>query len=164
MVAVNIVPILAKTKVRVAYPIQSGLTELSDSGVYSGYTYDYLKELERFSDFEFEFVTLPGDMNTQILAAMDKVEKGELDLMGAMIYNDSLADTYDYTSTNYGMGNMAIYVLSDNDKINDTNIYSLKTLNVGIVSSTHQEDLKLKEFGEASGINIKQHFYDNSDK
>lgn len=162
LVSVISVPVLAKTKVKVAYPIQKGLTEISNEGIYSGYTYDYLKELERFTDFEFEFVTLDGDENEQITVAMEKVQKGELDMMGAMIYDESLTDMYDYTSTNYGMGNMAIYVLSDNEKINDTNIYSLKDLNVGIVSGAKKENVKLKEFGKMNGIEIKQHFFDST--
>ena len=87
MIITCIVPLSAKTKVKVAYPIQDGLTEISENGVFSGYTYDYLKELERFTDFEFEFVTLEGDVNDQLVAALEKVKNGELDLMGAIIYD-----------------------------------------------------------------------------
>ena len=103
MIITCIVPLSAKTKVKVAYPIQDGLTEISENGVFSGYTYDYLKELERFTDFEFEFVTLEGDVNDQLVAALEKVKNGELDLMGAIIYDESLASTYDYTSPQYVM-------------------------------------------------------------
>lgn len=149
----------AKTKIRVAYPLQEGLTEVSEDGVFSGYTYEYLKELERFTDYEFEFVLLDGDENAQITSAMKKVQEGDLDIMGAMMYDEALTDIYDYTSTNYGMGNMGIYVLSDNERINNTNIYSLKKLAVGIVSRQKKENEKLTEFGVMNGIDIKQHFY-----
>lgn len=162
LLVTNLIPVSAKTKVKVAYPIQTGLTEVLDDGDYSGYTYDYLKELERFTDLEFEFITLEGDENEQLMTAMEKVQNGELDLMGAMIYDESLTEMYDYTSTNYGMGNMAIYVLSDNESINDTNIYSLKTLDVGIVSAGGKENIKLREFGTMNGIEIRQHFYNTS--
>lgn len=164
LLTVHVIPLSAKETVKVAYPMQSSMTELSKDNVYSGYTFDYLKELERFTDFQFEYVTLSGDENEQILTAMEKVENGELDLMGGMIYDESLTSMYDYTSTNYGMGNMALYVLMDNAQINDTNIYSLKTLKVGVISSTSQENIKLKEFGEMNGIEIKQSFYDNDKK
>lgn len=164
LMIVNVFPLSAKTKVKVAYPIQDRLTELSEDGVYSGYTYDYLKELERFTSFEFEYVIYQGDVNEKIVAAMDDVASGKVDLMGAMLYDESAKNVYDYTSSNYGMGNIAIYVLSDNTEINDTNIYSLKELNVGIFSSTHKEDQKLKEFGEMNGIKIIQHFYESEEK
>ena len=71
-------------------------------------------------------------------SAMEKVKTGEIDLMGGMLYSDTLINDYDYSATNYGMGNMAIYVNSNNAEINDTSIYSLKNLNVGVaVSYTH---------------------------
>lgn len=162
MMVTTIVPLSAKTKVKVAYPIQEGLTEVSDKGIFSGYTYDYLKELERFTSFEFEFVTLDGDENEQIISAMEKVETGELDILSGMIYDDSLASVYDYTSTNYGMGNMAIYVSADNADINDTNIYSIKNLKVGILSSSNKKNSNLEQFGETNGIAIEQVFYDSS--
>ena len=138
MIITCIVPLSAKTKVKVAYPIQDGLTEISENGVFSGYTYDYLKELERFTDFEF--VTLEGDVNDQLVAALEKVKNGELDLMGAIIYDESLASIYDYTSTNYGMGNMALYVSANNANINETNIYSMKNLKVGVLSSSNKKN------------------------
>lgn len=164
MIITCIVPLSAKTKVKVAYPIQDGLTEISENGVFSGYTYDYLKELERFTDFEFEFVTLEGDVNDQLVAALEKVKNGELDLMGAIIYDESLASIYDYTSTNYGMGNMALYVSANNANINETNIYSMKNLKVGVLSSSNKKNPSLDKFGETNGIVIEQVCYDSFEK
>ena len=38
---INIIPIKAASRtVKVAYPIQSGLTEIDEDGLYSGYTYE----------------------------------------------------------------------------------------------------------------------------
>lgn len=92
---------------------------------------------------------------------MDKVKSGEIDLIGGMIYSETLINDYDYSATNYGMGNMAIYVDSNNAEINDTNIYSLKNLNVGIISTKKEVNVSLKDFGDINGININQYFYDN---
>lgn len=164
LLIMNITPLSAKTKVKVAFPYQDGLTEINDDGSYSGYTFDYLKELERFTNLQFEFVTYKGDVNEQIVAAMEDVQKGKVDLMGGMIYDESLTSMYDYTSTNYGMGNIALYVLSDNAAINDTNIYSLKKMDVGIISTKQKENVKLKEFGVMNGIEIIQHFYMSSEE
>ena len=53
-----------------------------------GYTYDYLKELERFTNFEFEFVVYDKeDVNDNIVEAMDDVAKGKVDIMGGMVYS-----------------------------------------------------------------------------
>ena len=60
------------------------------------------------------------------------------------------------------MGNMAIYVNSNNAEINDTSIYSLKNLNVGVVSTKKETNVNLKDFGDINGININQIFFDNT--
>lgn len=161
MIIINIIPVNAASRVvKVAYPIQSGLTEVDDEGLYTGYTYDYLREICRFTNWKLEFVHFEGDLNEQIVSAMEMVKSGEADLMGGMIYSESLINDYDYTATNYGMGNMAILVNGDNADINDTNIYSLKELNVGIVSTKKEKNATLSDFGDINGIDIKQNFYD----
>lgn len=161
---INIIPIKAASRtVKVAYPIQSGLTEIDEDGLYSGYTYEYLKEISRFTNWNLEFVRLEGTVNEQLSSAMEKVKTGEIDLMGGMLYSDTLINDYDYSATNYGMGNMAIYVNSNNAEINDTSIYSLKNLNVGVVSTKKETNVNLKDFGDINGINIiNQIFFDNT--
>lgn len=162
LISVNIVPTRAVEKVvKVAYPIQEGLTEIDSDGIYSGYTYEYLKEVSRFTNWKLEFVQLEGDINEQLLSAMNKVKSGEIDLIGGMVYSETLINDYDYSATNYGMGNMAIYVNSNNAEINDTNIYSLKNLNVGILSTKKEINVSLKDFGDINGIDINQSFYNN---
>lgn len=162
IICVNIVPARAAEKVvKVAYPIQDGLTEIDEDGIYSGYTYEYLKEVSRFTNWKLEFVQFDGDINEQLLSAMNKVKSGEIDLIGGMVYSDTLINDYDYSATNYGMGNMAIYVNSNNAEINDTNIYSSKNLNVGVLSTKKEINVSLKDFGDINGISINQYFYDN---
>ena len=46
--------------VRVGYPVQQGFTEISEDGTYSGYTYEYLQEIARYTNWEYEFVTAEG--------------------------------------------------------------------------------------------------------
>lgn len=164
-IMINIVPINASSRtIKVAYPIQEGLTEVDEDGLYSGYTYEYLREICRFSNWKLEFVHLEGDINEQIVSAMEKVKSGELDLMGGMVYSQTLVNDYDYSATNYGMGNMAILVNGDDANINDTNIYSLKELNVGVISTKKEENITLRDFGNINGINIKQNFYSSGNE
>ena len=155
----NTIPIQAKEKIKVAFPIQPGLTELTQDGEFTGYTYDYLKELERFTNFEFEFVVYDKeDVNDNIVEAMNDVAKGKVDIMGGMVYSESMTDTYDYTATNYGTSNMVLYVTSDKAELNETSIYSAKELTVGVVSTKKVENKNLTEFGETNGIKFKQVF------
>lgn len=57
--------------IRVGYPIQKGLTEVDASGQYSGYTYDYLEEIAQYTGWDYEFVQVPGDINTRPCQSYD---------------------------------------------------------------------------------------------
>ena len=48
--------------VRVAYPVQAGLTDFDEFGNYSGYTYEYLEEIAQYTGWDYEFVQVPGTM------------------------------------------------------------------------------------------------------
>ncbi|MCB6567561.1 hypothetical protein LI169_21140, partial [Desulfovibrio desulfuricans] len=66
------------------------------------YTYDYLKEISQYTGWTYEFVEIEGDLNTQLTTLMDMLKKGDIDLLGAMSYHESLAKLYDYPTENYG--------------------------------------------------------------
>lgn len=88
--------------VRVGYPIQDGLTECDEEGNYSGYTYEYLLEIAQYTGWEYEFVQIPGDINDSLMTMMEMLAAGELDLMGSTLYNDGMAQLYDYAGYSYG--------------------------------------------------------------
>lgn len=76
---INIIPIKAASRtVKVAYPIQSGLTEIDEDGLYSGYTYEYLKEISRFTNWNLEFVRLEGTVNERCQALWKRSKQARL--------------------------------------------------------------------------------------
>ncbi len=76
--------------IRIAYPIQKGLTEIDEQGNYYGYTYEYLLEIAQYTGWNYEFVQVPGDINESITKLMKMLENGEIDIMGGTLYNESL--------------------------------------------------------------------------
>lgn len=72
--------------IRVGYPIQLGMTEVDEQGNYSGYTYEYLEEIAQYTGWDYEFVQVEGDLNESLVTLMDMLEKGDIDLMGGMLY------------------------------------------------------------------------------
>ena len=54
--------------------------------------------------------------------------------------------------------------MGDNANINETNIYSIKNLKVGVLSSSNKINPSLNKFGETNGIAIEQIFYNSSEK
>ncbi|WP_297200730.1 transporter substrate-binding domain-containing protein [uncultured Flavonifractor sp.] len=72
------------TVVRVGFPIQHGISYLDENGDYSGYMVDYLEYLSLYTNWDYEFVTVEGDTNTQINTLMQMLMDGEIDMMGTM--------------------------------------------------------------------------------
>ena len=92
----------AESVIRVGFPVQSGLTMKDENGNYTGYTYDYLKEIGQYTGWTYEFVEPQGSMDEQLIQMMDMLERGELDLVGAMNNNKQTSSVFDFPSENYG--------------------------------------------------------------
>lgn len=88
--------------VRVAYPIQLGLTEIDEYGNYTGYTYEYLEEIAQYTGWNYEFVQADGDATESLTTLMNQLEDGSVDLMGGMLYSEDMSSLYDYASYSYG--------------------------------------------------------------
>lgn len=142
--------------IRVAFPIQKGITEIDDNGNYSGYTYDYLMEISQYTNWRYEFVRADGDTNTQISTLMDMLINGEIDLMGGMLYMDSLINLMDYPGYNYGITYSALYVLNENTEINSSNYTTLNKLKVAVIDSSTKYSDKLRHFAEMNNIQIEE--------
>ncbi|WP_343208736.1 transporter substrate-binding domain-containing diguanylate cyclase [Anaerolentibacter hominis] len=103
--------------VKVAFPVQEGLTYLDEYGNYSGYTYEYLEEIAQYTGWDYEFVQAEGNLNDSLSVLLEMLEKGEVDLMGALVYNEALGDLYDYSATSYGTSDTVLQVLYDQAQI-----------------------------------------------
>lgn len=106
---------------------------VDNEGNLSGYTYEYLMRLAQYADWRYEFVQIDGDLNTVLTKMLDMLERGELDLLGAMAYSDQLAQMYDYPGYSYGTSYTALYVLQDNTTLNETNYLTKEDLKIAIL-------------------------------
>ncbi|MEG1845978.1 MAG: transporter substrate-binding domain-containing protein, partial [Oscillospiraceae bacterium] len=103
-----------KTKIRVGYPLQEGLTWKDEEGQYSGYSYEYIQKVSQFLGFECEFVTPEGDLNSQLEALLKMLESGEIDILSGIVKNASTQDKFTFTNSCYGKSYSIISVLETN--------------------------------------------------
>lgn len=140
--------------VRVAWPNQPGLSAIDENGKPVGYTYDYLRQVAQYTGWEYEFVQAEGDLNTQLSTLLGMLEAGEVDLMGAMSYNEVYAEQYDYAVNSYGTGNTSLIAANDNEDLTDTNIYSQKKLRVAFNGPSPKNTALVQEFCDANDIEL----------
>lgn len=149
--------------IRVGYPIQAGLTEIDEEGNYSGYTYEYLQEMAQYNGWNFEFVTAEGTVDEQLTELLSMLEKGEIDIMGGIVYSDELAQIYDYPGYSYGTAYSTLNVLQENTKINEANYQSIKDLKIAVQSKAVNNNAALEQFCEMNGITPQITYCDDSE-
>ena len=142
--------------VRVGYPIQPGFTEIDENGNYSGYTYDYLQEIARYTNWEYEFFTMEGTLDEQLSGMLTMLINGDLDLMGAMNYSDRLAEILDFPEYSYGTAHKTLSVLKDNLEYTEFDYESFDNIRVSVVSFDGKEDEKLNSFAKMNGFHVNQ--------
>lgn len=132
--------------IRVAYPLQKGLTDIDSNGNYCGYTYEYLEEIAQYTGWNYEFVQAEGDLNNQLAVLMDMVERGEVDIMGATLYSEALGEKYNYSSHSYGVVETALQVpIDDIDRI-EINSQVQQTIRIAVQSIGMRETQELKDY------------------
>lgn len=145
----------ADTTVKVGFPIQQGLTGIDEKGNYSGYTYDYLKEIAQYTGWAYEFVEVPGTIDEQLTALMQMLENGEIDILGAMNYNAQLSEIYDFPSSNYGNAYYVIAVKQDEDRIDEYNFVEYTGLRIALLSQAKNSNEKFFQYAKLNGIDYK---------
>ena len=151
---ITMIPVQASNKkvVRVGYPIQAGLTMKDADGNRYGYTYDYLMQIAQYNDWEYEFVEAKGDLNEQLTTLTKQLEDGEIDLLGCMRYNDTLATMYDYPSEPYGYAYNIIAVKDDSELVNLESLATKKDLKIAVNKNAKNRIEKLDNFAAMNGF------------
>ncbi|MCB6366127.1 diguanylate cyclase [Intestinibacillus massiliensis] len=147
---------------RVGFPQQDGLSETSDTGARSGYTYEYLQELAQYTGWNYEFVTPEADdLDGQLTVLLQMLEDGEIDLLGGMNYHPSLAARYAYPNYNYGTSYTVLRVRADNTAINEGNYQTLDHIRVGYLAPATSRLQALEAFCESNHLSMQAvAFYD----
>ena len=142
----------AESVIRVGFPVQSGLTMKDENGNYAGYTYDYLKEIGQYTGWTYEFVEPQGSMDEQLIQMMDMLERGELDLVGAMNNNKQTSSVFDFPSENYGNAYSVIAVRDDDDRIDEYNLSDFKGLRIALLKQADYHNDKFYQYAKLNGI------------
>ena len=152
--SIIVLPIEATNKkvIRVGYPIQEGLTMKDADGNHYGYTYDYLMQIAQYNDWEYEFIEAKGDLNEQLTTLTKQLENGEIDILGCMRYNDTLAKMFDYPSEPYGYAYNTIAVKDDSELVNLESLATKKDLKIAVNKNAVTRIEKLDQFAQMNGF------------
>ena len=151
-----------KKIIRVAFPEQTGFSSTDSAGNHSGYTYEFLEEIAKYTGWEYEFIT--GDSSDEsLLKMMEDLKNGRIDIMGGMVYTPQLAEDYDFPEYNCGYSYSTLSVLKDNEDVNATNYSTFNNMKVGARKTATRRIQALNEFCRANGITLSIVEYDSDE-
>lgn len=131
--------------IRVGYPIVEGFTEIKD-GTYSGYAYEYLREIAKYTGWEYEFVEM------SLNDAMQELKDGNIDIVGGMLKNDQSIELFEFPEYDSGYTYTTLSILKDNENISQSNYETLNGLKVGYFETAKFRLNNFIKFCENNGI------------
>lgn len=137
--------------VRVAFPLQEGLTQIDENGVASGYTFDYISTIAQYTNWKLELVEVEGNINQRITTLIEMLEKGEIDIMGDFLYSDYYAETLNYSALPYGYVETQLQAAPANAMAVMSAISHGDTIRVATYSNANVRRSELEAYLEISG-------------
>lgn len=150
--------------VRVAFPIQSGLTEYDSNGKRTGYIYEYLQEIAQYTGWDYEFVEAPGEINESLTTLMDMLSNGEIDLLGGILYNDASSQLYDYSGHSCGAVETVLQVPMDVGTDVAINSQVSQVFRIAAISTSKRLKSELEDYCEMNLVTPEYVDCDNMDE
>ncbi|MEG0392993.1 MAG: transporter substrate-binding domain-containing protein, partial [Anaerovoracaceae bacterium] len=149
--------------IRVAFPYQAGISYTDEKGNPRGYTYDYLEKIAQFTGWKFEYETFEGmTSNEALLLAMEKVQSGELDLLGCMAKNHPpFEEIFTYSAKSYGVIYSTLAVKDSNLEVNESNYMNIDGLRLGLTTKASSRNENAQKFLTEQGVNFEPVYADS---
>ncbi|SHF49790.1 Signal transduction histidine kinase [Lactonifactor longoviformis DSM 17459] len=146
-----------KKVIKVAFPYIKGLSETDEKGNHQGLVVDYLNEIAKYTNWEYEYIT--GESEALITDFMN----GEYDLLGGTFYSPDLETYFSYPDYTMGSNRAVLFCRKDNL---DLRTYDLSTLNgktIGVYEKADEKIRRLQEFLNFNGLECQLKYYKQKD-
>lgn len=128
------------TVLRVAFPDTPGISEFDAYGRPTGLLVDYLTEIAKYTNWEYEYIPVdPIDMIDAFIA-------GEFDLMGGTYYSPGYEQYFAYPDYDMGNSRAALLGRSDDSRLKSYDLTSLNGKTIGVYAPATEKIRRLEEF------------------
>ena len=138
---------------RVPFAPTPGFSELQPDGTRTGLIVDYLNEIAKYTNWEYEYVDVTSeDMVTGFI-------NGEFDLMGGTYYSEGFEQYFAYPDYSTGSSYAAILARKDDTRFNGYDLRQLNGLTIGVYKNAAEKVRRLQEFLHMNGLECTLRFY-----
>lgn len=147
----------AMTNLRVGFFAFEGYHNLAADGSRSGYGYDLLQLMARYENMEYTYL----GYEKSLAESERMLERGEIDLLTAVKWNEDREKKFDFSSRNIGTASTQITVKAGNTDIISGNYSTYNGARFGILRGTTRNK-ELSEFARKNGFSYQSFFYDTT--
>ena len=138
--------------VKVGFPIQYGISYIDDDGNYAGYMYDYLEQLILYTNWDYEFVLVEGDTNTQISKLLNMLIDGEIDMLGTMNRSAAMEEMFLYPNSSYGTTCTALTVKENSKEWMEEDFSHWDGMKVAVYAGQQKRLEQLEQYANLNGF------------
>lgn len=143
-------------KIRVGVFPFSGFYNIDENGNLSGYGYEYLQEISKYTGWQYEYVVADW------AACLNMLERGEIDLVGLVPFNSQYSARFDYPDVASGIAFASLYVKKDNQNIAYQDYSSFAELTIG-TANEHVDPQFIRQFCDTYRIQPAMREYRSSE-
>lgn len=138
---------------RVAFPISRGISEIDQYGNYKGLFVDYLNEIAKYTDWQYEYIPVSADdLINEFLA-------GKFDLMGGNFYQPGFEKYFAYPKYSTGNSKATLLCRRSDNSLQSYNLSSLNGKTIGVYEKATEKIRHLNEFLKSNDVNCELKYY-----
>ena len=149
--------------VRVAFPIQDGMSYFHADGTPDGYNYVYLQKIAEYTGWKMEYIPYnSGDKNTDIQNALNDVLAGKVDLLGPMLESGTDLGLL-LPEECYGTVYTTLCALEESN-LREDNAASVSPLKVGLWKQAETRNAEVLNYLDTENLDYVIHYYETSEE
>ena len=139
--------------IKVAFAPVPGLTEIGEDGSRRGLVVDYLNEIAKYTNWEYEYIDTDGDH------MIGEFLEGKYDLMGGTYYSPGFEEYFAYPDYNIGYSRSVLMARLDDGSINSYDLRSLNGKTIGAYGRAVENIRRLREYLSMQGLDCEIRTY-----
>ena len=143
--------------VRVGFFEMDGYHEMSEDGTRSGYGYDFLQLVSRYTDINFEYVGYDKGWDDMLDMLLD----GKIDMVTSARKTSDREKKYLFSSEPIGSNTVRLNVRVDEDRFNGTNFKDYNGMTIGLLSG-NSRNVDVDAFARQKGFTYRVKYFSTS--
>lgn len=147
-------------KIRVAFPVQEGMSYFHSDGTPDGYNYRYLEKIAEYTGWEMDYIPYDsGDENQDIKDALADLEQGKVDLLGPLLINEETQNRIAFPEQSYGTVYTTLCAL-ETSNLREDNAAAAEPLKVGLWRQAQTRNDEVVSYLNSENFHYELYYYE----